>query len=63
MDAIATKTHLCILLQYILTKGTISPFLTTMWYHTDGIPKQYCCAPDIYLLSCIYLGFYSIIDR
>ena len=50
-----TATHLCIILQFILTKGIIAPLLTTMWDNTDGYAKNYCCGSAIYLLSCISL--------
>ena len=62
-DARTTTTYLRILLRFILTKTMISPFLTTMWDHTDGCAKQYCFASAIYLLSCITLEFSIIIDR
>ena len=35
-DYSTTATHLLIIIQFILTKEMISPFLTKMWYHTDG---------------------------
>ena len=38
-----------------LQNNMISPLLTTMWYHRDGCATHYCCAPAIYLLSCISL--------
>ena len=34
-----------------------------MWYHTDGLEKHYCCENSIYLLTCIALESYIIIDR
>ena len=49
-DASTTVTHLRILLQYLVTKQMIYPFLTTMWGHTYGCTKQYQCVSDIYLL-------------
>ena len=62
-DAITNVTHICIIPQFILTKQTLSPFLTTLWDHTDGCANHYCCASAIYLLSCIALEFSIIIDR
>ena len=41
----------------------IYPLLKTMWDHTDGCAKQYCCESNIYLLSCPALEFYIIINR
>ena len=61
-DANTPATHLHILLQFILTKGLIDPFLTTMWDHTDGCPNQYRFAYDIYLLTILALEYYIIID-
>ena len=58
-----TSTHHCIILQFILTKGIIYPFLTTMWDHTYVCAEQYRCASDIYLLSCLALEFSIITDR
>ena len=49
-----TATHICILLQFLLTKGVISPLLTTVWYHTYCCANQYHFAYYIYLLS--FLG-------
>ena len=43
-DASTTATHLCIILKFLLTEKMISPYLTTMWDHTDGCSKQYHCA-------------------
>ena len=54
-DARTTATHLGILLQFILTKKRTSPFLTTVWDHTNGCAKQYRCASGIYLRSFIAL--------
>ena len=54
-DAITNATHVCILLQYLLTKQIIYPFLTTIWDYMDGCAKQYCCALVIYLLSFLAL--------
>ena len=34
-----------------------------MWDHTDVCANQYCCKSDIYLISCISLGFCIIIYR
>ena len=34
-----------------------------MWEHTDVCVKQYYRETDIYLLSCLALEFYIIIDR
>ena len=48
---------------YILTKQMIFPYLTTMWYHTDGFIKKYHFALAVYLLQCLALEFYIIIDR
>ena len=48
-DAITTATHLCIIIQFILTKVMITSLLTTVWDHMDG------CVSSIYLLSCIDL--------
>ena len=62
-DASTTVTHLCIILQFLLTKEMIYPYLTTMWDHMDGGAKQYRCASYIYLLSCFSLEFSIIIDR
>ena len=36
---ITIATHLHILLQFILTKGMIAPFLKTIWDHRDGFTK------------------------
>ena len=54
-DASTTETHLCIIIQFLLTNWMISPLLTTMWDHTDGCANKYCCAYNIYLLSCLDL--------
>ena len=62
-DAITTATHLCIIIQFILTNKTIYPYLTTIWDHTDGCANQYRCEKDIYLLSCIALECSIIIER
>ena len=62
-DASTTTAHLRIILQFVLTKQMIAPFLTTMWYHTDGYANHYCCASAIYLLLCIASHFSIIIDR
>ena len=48
-------THIFIIIQFILTKQTIYPLLTTIWYHTDDCTKQYRCESFIYLLSCLAL--------
>ena len=53
--ASTTTTHLCIILQFFLTRQMISPFLITIWYHTDGCANKYRCESDIYLLSCLAL--------
>ena len=34
-----------------------------MWYHMDGCLKQYCFESSIYLLSCLDLECYIIVDR
>ena len=60
--ASTTVTRLCILLQFLLTKK-ISPFLTTMWDHTDGSANQCHCYSAIYIISCLALEYYIIIDR
>ena len=62
-DYSTTVTHLRILIKFLLEKGFISSLLTTMCYHMDGCAKQQRCAYDIYLLSCISLGIFIIIDR
>ena len=54
-DASITAIHICILLKMLLTKQMIHPFLTTIWNHTDGCAKQYCCPSYIYLLLCLDL--------
>ena len=54
-DASTTETHLCIIIQFLLTKWMIYPLLTTMWDHTDGCANKYCCASAIYLISCLVL--------
>ena len=54
-DASTIATHLCIILQFIITKGMIAPFLKTMWDHTYCCAKQDHCASAIYLLSCLDL--------
>ena len=41
----------------------IYPFLTTIFDHTDGFEKQYYCEYAIYLLSCLSLECYIIVDR
>ena len=61
--ASTTATHLSILNQFLLTKQIIYPFLTTMWCHRYGCANQYRCVSDIYLLSCLALGFSGIIDK
>ena len=62
-DARNTTLHIWIILWFIIYKGFISSLLATMWDHTDGCAKQYICSYDIYLLSCIYLECFIIIDR
>ena len=62
-DDSTTATYHSIILQFILTKQMIDPFLTIMWYHMDGCAKQYRCASEIYLLSCLNLEFYIVVDR
>ena len=52
-DARNIVTYIYILLQFILTKQMIAPFLTTMWDHTCGCANHYHCASAIYLLSCL----------
>ena len=54
-DDITTTTHICILLQLIISKGFIASFSTTMWYHTDGCTNQYRCTSDICLILYIVL--------
>ena len=61
-DASATETHIIIILEFILTKKMIDPFLTTVWDHTDGWTNQYRCEYYIYILSCIVLELYIIMD-
>ena len=61
--ASTTATHICIFLQFLFAKVLIDLLLTTMWYHMDGFEKQYRFAYAIYLLTCIVLEFYIIIDR
>ena len=61
--ASTTATHICILIQFILTKKWIAPLFTTIWDHTDGCTNQYCCASAIYLLSCIDLEYCININR
>ena len=43
--------------------GLIAPFLSIMQDYTDGCANQYCFVSDIYILICIALEFYIIIDR
>ena len=62
-DASTTVTHLCIILQFLLTKEMIYPYLTTIWDHTNGCANRYRCETAIYLLSCLALEFSIIIDR
>ena len=57
-DASTTATNICILLHFLLSEVFITSLLKTMWYHTDGCTKQYCCKSDIYLLSCLALYIY-----
>ena len=54
-DASTTVTNIHILLQFLLIEEMISPLLKTMWDYTDGCANHYCCASDIYLLSCLTL--------
>ena len=61
-DAITTATHICIIIQFPLTKWFIALFLKTIWYHMGGCANHYRCASDIYLLSYLSLKFYIIID-
>ena len=57
-DSSTNATYFSILHQFLLTKQVIAPFLTTMWKHTDGCAKQYCCVSAIYLISCLALNFF-----
>ena len=59
---ITTATYSFILLHFFLTKKMIAPFLTTMWDHMDGCTKQYHCASAIYIISCLALVFYIVIE-
>ena len=56
-------TNLRMLLNFILTKQMIYPFLTSTWDHTNGCTKQYHCASAIYILSCHDLEISITIDR
>ena len=62
-DDRTTAKNLRIIFQLLLTKGFIATFLTIMWDHMNGFAKQYCCASDIYLLTCFALEFIIIVDR
>ena len=44
MKLIRIAIILRIILQFILTKQMIAPFLTTMWDHMDSCENQYHCA-------------------
>ena len=50
-----TATCIHIHLQFLITKGIMDPFLTTMWDHMDSFVKQYLFASAIYLLSLLAL--------
>ena len=54
-DTSTNATHLCILLHLIISNGFIDSYLKTMLDHIYGCEKQYSCAYDIYVLSCIAL--------
>ena len=62
-DTITTATHIRIIFQFILTKQIITPFLKTMWDHTDGCSNQYSCSCAIYLLSCLSLEFVLLLTE
>ena len=49
--------------QLIPKKFCVAPFLTNMWYHTDGCAKQYHCESAIYLVSYLDLECCIIIGR
>ena len=38
-NASPTATHICIILQLLLTEAFIAPFMTTIWDHIDGCAK------------------------
>ena len=48
--AITTATNLCIIIIFLISKGSIASLLTTMWDHTDGCANKYHCASSMYLL-------------
>ena len=54
-DASTTATHLCVLLQSLLTKGFIDPFWRNMCDHKDGCTNQYHLESYIYLITCLAL--------
>ena len=56
-------THLCIIIQFILKKGMIASFLTTMWDHMYGFTNQYHCASAIYQLSFLDLDLLRLLTK
>ena len=61
--ASTTETQNFIILQFLLAKTMMAPFLATMWDHTNGCTNWYCFASAIYVLSCLTLEFSINIDR
>ena len=46
-DAITIAMNIFIITCFLISKGFITSFFTTMWYPTDGYVNQYCCASYI----------------
>ena len=54
-DANTTTEHLRISIQLLPKRVLISQLWKIMWDHTDGCANHYCCACNIYLLTCLNL--------
>ena len=51
--ASTTVTRLCIILKFLLTKGSMASLLITIRDYTDGCANKYHFESAIYILSCL----------
>ena len=45
-----TKTHMYIIILFVLSKGVIASLLVTMWDNVDSCENNYPCESAIYLI-------------
>ena len=57
----AAKTHIYIIILFVLSKGVIASLLVTMWDNVDSCENNYPCESAIYLPSFLALEFCIII--